>query len=160
MGKDVRVMILLVIMSLGLNYLYISNRNSNAEIVFSDNIERVDYLEDSSSQETIENIIENTSENISENISEKTPQNITTTIDTTQEATVIVQDNNNNNKININTATLKELITLPSIGEALGQRIIDYRTNIAYFGDIIEIINVSGIGEKTFENIKDFISID
>lgn len=152
MGKDVRVMILLVIMSLGLNYLYISNRNSNAEIVFSDNIERVDYLEDSSSQETIENIIEN--------ISENTPQNITTTIDTTQEATVIVQDNNNNNKININTATLKELITLPSIGEALGQRIIDYRTNIAYFGDIIEIINVSGIGEKTFENIKDFISID
>lgn len=64
-----------------------------------------------------------------------------------------------NGKININTATREQLETLPRIGEALAQRIIDYRESNGRFKDINEINNVSGIGDKIFEGMKDIISI-
>jgi len=62
------------------------------------------------------------------------------------------------NLININTASLEELDTLPGIGPAKAQAIIDYRT-ITPFQTIEDIKNVSGIGEATFENIKDLITV-
>ena len=65
----------------------------------------------------------------------------------------------NNNKININTAESSELCTLPGISTTLSSRIIEYRTSIGNFSSIEEIKNVSGIGEKTFENIRDFICV-
>lgn len=61
--------------------------------------------------------------------------------------------------VNINTATLGELETLPGIGPAFGERIIDYRNANGGFKSIEEIQAVSGIGEKTFEKIKGQISI-
>jgi competence protein ComEA len=48
---------------------------------------------------------------------------------------------------------------LDGIGPALGQRIVDYRTSNGRFKDIEEIKNVSGIGDKRFEAIKDKISV-
>ena len=63
-----------------------------------------------------------------------------------------------NGKININTADLQTLMTLPGIGEAYAQRIIDYRQANGPFGKISDIMNVSGIGEKRFDAIKDFIT--
>lgn len=65
----------------------------------------------------------------------------------------------NSGKININTATKEQLETLPRIGEALAQRIIDYRESNGRFKDINEINNVSGIGDKIFESLKDIITI-
>jgi competence protein ComEA len=62
-------------------------------------------------------------------------------------------------KININTATLEELKTLPRVGDAIAQRIIDYREKNGPFRDIKDIKNVSGIGDKMFENLKDKITV-
>ncbi|QCX32470.1 transporter [Caloramator sp. E03] len=64
-----------------------------------------------------------------------------------------------NSKININTANKEELKSLPRIGDALAQRIIDYRDKNGPFKRIEDIKKVSGIGEKMFENIKDKITI-
>ena len=62
-------------------------------------------------------------------------------------------------KININTATATELDTLPGIGTAYAGRIIEYRQNSGGFKSIDEIKNVKGIGDKTFEKLKDKITI-
>lgn len=61
--------------------------------------------------------------------------------------------------ININTATLEELDTLPGIGLTTAQKIIDYRTVNGPFATIDAIVNVSGIGPSTFENIKNLITV-
>ncbi len=60
-------------------------------------------------------------------------------------------------KININTASAEELDTLPGVGPTIAQRIIDYRTENGPFQTIEDIMNVSGIGPSTFDNIKDLI---
>jgi competence protein ComEA len=60
--------------------------------------------------------------------------------------------------ININTASLAELDSLPGIGPALAQRIIDYREENGAFTTIEDIMDVSGIGPATFDRIKDLIT--
>ncbi len=62
-------------------------------------------------------------------------------------------------KVNINTATKEELMTLMGIGEAKALSIISYRTNNNGFKSIEEIKNVNGISEKLFLSIKDQITI-
>jgi competence ComEA-like helix-hairpin-helix protein len=61
--------------------------------------------------------------------------------------------------VDINTAGLEELDTLPGIGPAYAQRIIDYRTANGPFQKIEDIQNVSGIGPSTFANMKDLITV-
>lgn len=61
--------------------------------------------------------------------------------------------------ININTATLEELDGLPGIGPTIAQRIIDYRTENGPFSTIEEIMDVSGVGIATFDEIKDLITV-
>ena len=62
-------------------------------------------------------------------------------------------------KININTATAEELQALPGIGEALSQRIVDYRDANGAFSQVEDITNVSGIGDAILANIKDIICV-
>lgn len=61
-------------------------------------------------------------------------------------------------KININKASLEELQSLPGVGASLAQRIITYRTENGKFNSIEDLKNVSGIGDKKFEGLKDNIS--
>ena len=67
--------------------------------------------------------------------------------------------NNETNLININTATLQELMTIPKIGEAKAQAIINYRNTNGRFKEIEDIKKVSGISESLFEQIKEYITI-
>ena len=61
--------------------------------------------------------------------------------------------------VNINTASLDELDSLPGIGPTTAQKIIDYRTENGPFANIEDIMNVSGIGPATFEDIQDLITV-
>ena len=64
-----------------------------------------------------------------------------------------------NNKVNINTSTKEVLTSLSGIGEAKAQKIIDYRNENGLFKSIEDLKNVTGISEKLFEQIKEFITI-
>jgi len=63
-------------------------------------------------------------------------------------------------KININTASARELEELPGIGEVLAERIVSFRETNGPFKSIEEIKKVSGIGEKKFESIRDLIVVE
>ena len=61
--------------------------------------------------------------------------------------------------ININTASEQELMTLSGIGRAKAQQIIQYREENGLFDTPEDLMNVSGIGEKSFETLKDRIKV-
>ncbi len=62
-------------------------------------------------------------------------------------------------KININTATVQELTTLPRIGPKKASAIVEYRNKNGKFQRIEDIMKVKGIGEKTFLRLKDLITV-
>lgn len=62
-------------------------------------------------------------------------------------------------KININTSDLSALCELPGIGETIAKRIIRFREENGPFALTSDIMKVDGIGEKTFQNIADFITV-
>jgi competence protein ComEA len=66
---------------------------------------------------------------------------------------------NNNGKININTASISDLDKLHGIGEAKAKAIIEYREKYGPFAEIGHIRRVDGIGDVTYENIKDNICV-
>jgi len=61
--------------------------------------------------------------------------------------------------VDINIATLEQLDTLPEIGPKTAQEIIDYRNANGPFVGIEDIMNVPGIGQATFDKIKNFIVV-
>jgi len=74
-------------------------------------------------------------------------------------ASFITNSTNNAGKININAATSEELQTLNGIGPVTAQKIIDYRTENGKFLELNHLMDVPGIGEKTFDSLKDSICI-
>ena len=68
-------------------------------------------------------------------------------------------DRQENGKININRATAAELTRLPGIGETRARQIVEHRDKHGYFTAVTQIMEVSGIGEGIFNNIKDHITI-
>ncbi len=89
----------------------------------------------------------------------------------TREETALVADDNlllsgnsqqvqeGSGLININTATLEQLCSLPGIGEGKAQNIIAYREEKGSYASIEEIMNVDGIKEGLFEKIRDRITV-
>ncbi|MGM0713079.1 helix-hairpin-helix domain-containing protein [Brevibacillus parabrevis] len=59
--------------------------------------------------------------------------------------------------VNLNSATVQELMTLPGIGESRAAAILEYRTQVGRFRSVDELKKVSGIGAKMFEKIKEHI---
>ena len=64
-----------------------------------------------------------------------------------------------NSKVNINKATASELETINGVGPALAEKIIAYRTANGRFATVEDLKNVSGIGEKKYESIKDSVVV-
>jgi len=62
-------------------------------------------------------------------------------------------------KINLNTASAKELTSLPGIGEVLAARIVAYREERGPFQTLDDIMQVSGIGSKVVEEIRDLVTL-
>ncbi|MBK8985367.1 MAG: helix-hairpin-helix domain-containing protein [Chloroflexi bacterium] len=72
---------------------------------------------------------------------------------------VTISDTGAGGLVNINQASAAELETLPGIGPSTAASIIEYRTNSGLFNSIEEIMNVPGIGEGKFEQIKELIMV-
>ena len=62
-------------------------------------------------------------------------------------------------KVNINTATVEQLTTLPGVGPKLAARIVEYRQKSGSFRSTQDLMNVKGIGEKNFAKIESWLSV-
>lgn len=62
-------------------------------------------------------------------------------------------------KVSLNRATLEQLQSLPGIGQSKATAIINYRTEVGPFKSIEELVNVSGIGAKTLESLRDLLEL-
>jgi competence protein ComEA len=61
--------------------------------------------------------------------------------------------------VNVNTASATELETLPGVGEVLAQAIIDHRTQNGPFTSVDQLLDVSGIGDATLEDIRELVTV-
>ena len=68
-------------------------------------------------------------------------------------------DDPDDERVDINTADLSQLQTLPGIGPAKAQSIIDYREQNGYFTKIEDLLDVTGIGQQTFTSIRERIRV-
>jgi competence protein ComEA len=62
-------------------------------------------------------------------------------------------------KVNLNTASIEQLTTLPGVGPKLAARIVEYRQKSGTFRTTQELLNVQGIGEKNFAKIEAWLSV-
>lgn len=62
-------------------------------------------------------------------------------------------------KVNLNTASVDQLTTLPGVGPKLAARIVEYRQKSGSFRSTQELMNVQGIGEKNFAKIETWLSV-
>jgi len=62
-------------------------------------------------------------------------------------------------KVNINTASVEQLTTLPGVGPKLAARIVEYRQKSGTFRSTQELINVKGVGEKNYAKIEAWLTV-
>jgi competence protein ComEA len=75
------------------------------------------------------------------------------------EVELIAEEEADSGKININTATKEQLVTLPGIGESKADSIISYRSEHGGFSSIEEIMEIPGIKDAVFSKIKELITV-
>lgn len=63
-------------------------------------------------------------------------------------------------RININTASAAELELLPGVGPAVARRIIEHRQTIGAFKSVEDLDNVKGIGPRTMEKLREFVTVE
>ncbi|EGT3614970.1 competence protein ComE [Clostridium perfringens] len=119
------------------------------------NINRALYLSDGQCV-VVRNIndVQDETENLEEALNDENSKNVSN--NSPEEK---ISSSGESSTININAASKETLMTLNGIGESKAQAIIDYREETGGFKSIDELTNISGIGEKTLEKIKDKISI-
>jgi len=61
--------------------------------------------------------------------------------------------------VNLNTATAEQLATIPGVGPKMAERILDYRQKNGGFKKVEDLMNVSGVGEKSFLKMKPLITV-
>lgn len=111
---------------------------------------------------TVEENNEKTMETEEEIMTDKTSKYVTSSSGVAQNTEQFEEkdkENNQTEKININTASQTELETLPGIGPSTSLKIINYRKENGNFKSIEDIKQVSGIGDAKYENIKDLICV-
>lgn len=81
------------------------------------------------------------------------------TIEETQNQNNVTEKNKTIAMVNINKADIKQLQTLPGIGDSTAQKIINYRNENGKFNSIEDIKNVKGIGDSKFVKIKEYITV-
>jgi len=62
-------------------------------------------------------------------------------------------------QVELNHATVEELVALPGVGEKLAARIIEYRDQNQGFKSVEELMNVKGIGEKSFQKLEALVRV-
>ena len=62
-------------------------------------------------------------------------------------------------KVDLNRAGIEELVKLPGVGEIVAQRIVDYREENGAFQATEELMNVRGIGEKTYLKLEPYLTV-
>lgn len=72
---------------------------------------------------------------------------------------VYIPKNDNQEKVSINHANISDLASLPGIGKSIAKKIVDYRNEYGSFIKLEDLKNVSGIGDKKYEAIKEYICL-
>lgn len=73
---------------------------------------------------------------------------------------VVDDSSQDDGRVNINTASVEELMTLPGIGQSKAESIVAYRTEHGSFGSAEELMNVEGIKEGVFNRVKDCVRVN
>ena len=63
-------------------------------------------------------------------------------------------------KVDLNTATVEQLTALPGVGPTLAARIVEHREKAGQFSSPEELMNVKGIGEKNFQKIEQYVTVE
>lgn len=77
-----------------------------------------------------------------------------------EDAAEMFPEENSNNLVNINTASLDELCTLPGIGKTRAEAVIAYREEYGFFTEVSDLLKVNGIKEGIYNPIKDLVTVN
>ncbi len=135
--------------------VYISGEVNKPDVYEIEENKRIDDLVELAGGFTETAYIENI--NLAQKLFDEDHIHIQNINDILQEEEKQIQESSN--KININTAGKLELTQIKGVGDATADSIVKYREEIGKFKTIEDIMNISGIGEKTFEKIKDDITV-
>ncbi len=134
---------------------------STAAVFFTAGAFFADFLETTRLDTTVIEYVPATSPPTKATTSATTEPLATTVATTTTvaEATIAKTATSVSAKINLNTATKEELMTVSGIGEVYATRIIAYRDLIGYFTNLEELLEVEGIGEKRLAQWEPFLTV-